>query len=68
MALLATTARAALRALLFERAGFCFDDILSSLNDLVEADFETGTFVTLCAVVVDPRAGTIQFVNAGHTH
>lgn len=40
--------------------------IVTRLNQRLVANVETGNFMSLLLVIVDPRNGTLQYVNAGH--
>ncbi len=63
-ALLMHAAQAALRSYLE-----LLDDlseVVTRLNQRLVAAVETGNFMSLLVCVVDPKARTVQFVNAGH--
>ncbi|MBX3462434.1 MAG: SpoIIE family protein phosphatase [Planctomycetes bacterium] len=42
------------------------DVIVNRLNQRLVASVETGNFMSLLLVIVDPRARTVRYVNAGH--
>lgn len=42
-------------------------DIATRLNDRLAKGVETGHFMSLLMVLIDPRARTLHFVNAGHS-
>ena len=66
-ALLATTARASLRALVSAADGdIDLGDVVTRLNTLADADFALDRFITLCVCVLDPHSGELTYVNAGH--
>lgn len=68
-ALIATTARAALRALLFRRedaGGVDLADVLEQLNALAESDMADDKFITLFIGVYDTRNRTLTYASAGH--
>lgn len=63
-ALLTHTVQAALRSYLE-----LLDDpseIVTRLNQRLVASVETGNFMSLLLAIVDPKARTLQYVNAGH--
>lgn len=63
-ALLTHAAQAALRSYLET-----LDDpseVITRLNNRLVASVETGNFMSLLLAIVDPRARTLQYVNAGH--
>ncbi len=41
-------------------------EVLTKLNELLVNDFPAGRFVTLVYAVLDPKARTVTFANAGH--
>jgi sigma-B regulation protein RsbU (phosphoserine phosphatase) len=67
-ALIATTARSALRALLHQRGPdeLNLADVLTQLNELAESDFNDDKFITLFIGVYDARHGRLQYASAGH--
>ncbi|MEO0972794.1 MAG: PP2C family protein-serine/threonine phosphatase [Pseudomonadota bacterium] len=67
-ALIATTARAALRALLHRQPFETLDlsEILRQLNELAEEDMKDDKFITLFAGVFDGDTGTLTYASAGH--
>lgn len=67
-ALIATTARAALRALLHRQSHESLDlaELLGQLNELAESDMKDDKFITLFAGVFDAQAGTLTYASAGH--
>ena len=42
------------------------DEVLRATNDRLRSDLNTGTMITLFYGVLDPSAGTLNYVNAGH--
>lgn len=40
--------------------------VISRINQRLVAGVETGNFMSLVLAIVDPRRGTLQYVNAGH--
>ncbi|MFN0205405.1 MAG: PP2C family protein-serine/threonine phosphatase [Planctomycetota bacterium] len=63
-ALVTVASRARLRAYL--GMGVSLGDAVTRLNRDIIHDVETGIFQTLFLGVLDPREGTLQYVNAGH--
>ncbi len=63
-AIIATTARALLRALVQSTNNSA--ELFGQLNDLAEADFSQGRFMTLFFGVYDRRDRTVTYVSAGH--
>lgn len=63
-ALLMTTARAAVRAVAPDQASL--GDLLARVNHVLAADSRHEMYMTLMLAVIDPRARTIRFANAGH--
>lgn len=63
-ALLTHTVQAALRSYLelLDDGG----DIVTRLNQRLVQSVETGNFMSLLLVMIDPKARTLQYVNAGH--
>lgn len=59
-------AKYALRAYLLE--GLAPSDVVSSLNDAVCAEMESGEFISLCLGLLDPVRRTLSYANAGHPH
>ncbi len=43
-------------------------EVLTKLNQLLMDDFPAGKFVTMVYGVLDPKARTVVFANAGHLH
>jgi phosphoserine phosphatase RsbU/P len=43
-------------------------EVLAKLNCLMTDDFPAGKFVTMVYAVLDPKARTVTFANAGHLH
>ncbi len=41
-------------------------DIVAGLNDSLEGQIDTDTFITCCVAVVDIPSGSVELVNAGH--
>jgi len=48
------------------RANTPFSDLIESMNEHLRAYLPTGSFVTLFAMVLDPRTGEFEYANAGH--
>jgi serine phosphatase RsbU (regulator of sigma subunit) len=65
-AIIATTARALLRALVQSIDKSNSAELFGQLNDLAEADFTQGRFMTLFFGVYDRRDRTVTYVSAGH--
>jgi serine phosphatase RsbU (regulator of sigma subunit) len=67
-ALIATTARSALRALLHQRRAeeLNLADILLQLNELAESDFNDDKFITLFIGIYDAERRTLHYASAGH--
>jgi len=42
------------------------DEVITRVNQRLVAGVETGNFMSLVLAIVDPRARTLQYVNAGH--
>jgi sigma-B regulation protein RsbU (phosphoserine phosphatase) len=63
-ALLVFIARSTLKALLTRTEDL--EDILRTMNDLLEADAEDDRFLTLCFGVLDRRTRVLRFTSAGH--
>ena len=63
-ALLMTTARAFLRALI--AGGVPIAEILAQLNDFLVDDMGEGRFMTLFYGVLDPKEKVVRFTSAGH--
>jgi sigma-B regulation protein RsbU (phosphoserine phosphatase) len=65
-AMIATTVRALLRALVQSSDTRQSATLFEQLNDLAEADFTQGRFITLFFGVYDRRNRTVTYVSAGH--
>ncbi len=68
-ALIATTARAALRALLHRREGegaLDLGQVLTQLNELAESDMTDDKFITLFIAVYDSERRALDYASAGH--
>ena len=65
-ALLMSATRGMLRSLV--EAHCSPADVLTKLNCLMADDFPAGKFVTMVYAVLDPKARTVTFANAGHLH
>lgn len=67
-ALIATTARASLRAMLGARPKLNIDmaGVLAELNELIEHDFNDDKFITLFFGIFDPATGQLEYASAGH--
>lgn len=68
-ALIATTARAALRALLHQRRGSAqidLGEVLAQLNALAESDMADDKFITLLIGLYDTRTRELTYASAGH--
>ncbi|MFZ0613350.1 MAG: SpoIIE family protein phosphatase [Desulfobacterales bacterium] len=64
-ALLMTTARAFLRARMFQPGSL--EQVVTDVNRQLTADlYETGRFMTLFYLTLDPPAGRLSWVRAGH--
>jgi phosphoserine phosphatase RsbU/P len=63
-ALIATTVRAFLRALV--AGADDLDQLFTRLNDLAEADFADNTYMTLFFGIYDTRDRTLTYASAGH--
>ncbi len=62
-ALIAASCRSFARVLFAEEP---FETVLPRLDQLMHDDLDDGLFVTLAALELDPNAGTIRYLSAGH--
>jgi sigma-B regulation protein RsbU (phosphoserine phosphatase) len=51
---------------LLASANLALEDFVAKLNELLLKSTERKTFVTLCVALVDTKAETLMFINAGH--
>lgn len=67
-ALIATTARASLRAILGARPKLTTNmcDVLAEVNELIENDFSDDKFITLFFGIFDPVSRQLNYASAGH--
>ncbi|MEM7256856.1 MAG: GAF domain-containing SpoIIE family protein phosphatase, partial [Pseudomonadota bacterium] len=67
-ALIATTARACLRALMTDEPlnPERLPDVLANLNNLIEQDFSDEQYITLFIGIYDPYTRQLQYASAGH--
>ncbi len=63
-ALIMANLQAAIRALI--DTGHSLEEIVARINDVIEHNTPTGDFITFFVAIVDPGAGTLTYVNAGH--
>src|ERR671938_591278 len=60
------SARSMLRAV--AQASDSPGDLLSRVNDALVTDIPPKMFVTCFYAILDPKSGTLKYVNAGHDH
>jgi sigma-B regulation protein RsbU (phosphoserine phosphatase) len=65
-ALLMSSTRTVLRHV--AESGLPPGEVLSRVNRILVRDLPAGRFVTMIYTLIDPRAGTLTFANAGHPH
>jgi sigma-B regulation protein RsbU (phosphoserine phosphatase) len=65
-ALMMAQARSFLRAFAQTLGGADLPKVMNLLNDCLVQDFTSGKFITLFFGVLDPKAGSLEWVNAGH--
>lgn len=51
-----------------QHPGLAVHEIVSRINRMVHRDVTDDMYVTMVLCVLDPRAGAIEYVNAGHAH